>query len=236
MNTSPDRPPLLIVTEVAPYQGGPAGVHGVLTQAAAGLAELGTMVGLEPVRVERVADLTVDQLTAGGALALFTIGETPFSPAQRTGISRSWRQGDLGVLAIHSATDACYDWADYGTILGARFAGHPWTRSFEIEVADRAHPATAHLPDPWPWHDEIYLFEGLRPDSKILLQVDPAQLDMTAPGARLPVGGLPLAWCHTEDRGRTFYSALGHFPAAWESPAFLAHLLGGLRWLREEAT
>jgi type 1 glutamine amidotransferase len=30
-----------------------------------------------------------------------------------------------------------------------------------------------------------------------------------------------------------FSTALGHFPHAWESTDYLAHLLGGLRWLRE---
>ena len=30
--------------------------------------------------------------------------------------------------------------------------------------------------------------------------------------------------------GRVFTTALGHFPAAWESPAYLRHLHGGLTW------
>jgi hypothetical protein len=58
---------------------------------------------------------------------------------------------------------------------------------------------------------------------------------MTVPGARLPDNGLPLAWCHAEGRGRTFYSALGHFPAAWENQVYLTHLLGGLQWVRAGA-
>jgi hypothetical protein len=230
------RPPLLVITEVAPYREGPAGVHGVLPQAAAALAEVGTMSGLEPIVITSVVDLTVDQLSAGGALALFTIGETPFSPAQRTAISASWRRGDLGVLGVHAATDACHGWDDYGTILGGRFAGHPWTQSFEIEVMDPTHPSTMHLPDPWSWHDEIYLFEGIRSEVEVLLRVDPAPLDMTVPGARVPVDGFPLSWCHTEERGRTFYTALGHFPTAWESTTFLSHLLGGLQWIRAGAS
>ncbi len=230
--TGTGRPPLLIVTDVAPYREGPAGVHGVLGQAASALAELGALAGLEPVTVTGVGELTVGQLEAGGVLALFTIGETPFTPAQRTTISDSWRRGDLGVLGVHAATDACYGWEDYGAILGARFAGHPWTQSFAIDVVDPAHPATAHLPDPWPWYDEIYLFERCRPDARVLLRVDPTQLDMTVPGGRVPATGLPMAWCHAEGGGRTFYSALGHFPAAWESQVYLTHLLGGLRWVR----
>ena len=35
----------------------------------------------------------------------------------------------------------------------------------------------------------------------------------------MPACGFPLAWCFTEGRGRAFYTALGHFPGAWESLA-----------------
>ncbi|MEP6625926.1 MAG: ThuA domain-containing protein [Acidimicrobiia bacterium] len=51
-----------------------------------------------------------------------------------------------------------------------------------------------------------------------------------APGAVPPPFGYPLAWCHTEGAGRVFSTALGHFPAAWESPTYLRHVHGGLRW------
>ena len=39
----------------------------------------------------------------------------------------------------------------------------------------------------------------------------------------------------TEAQRRTFYTALGHFPGAWETPAYLRHLAGGLAWLEETA-
>jgi hypothetical protein len=60
------------------------------------------------------------------------------------------------------------------------------------------------------------------------------QLDMAAPGARRPDHGHPLAWCRTEGSARSFYSALGHFPAAWETPAHLRYLDGALGWLLED--
>jgi type 1 glutamine amidotransferase len=221
-----------ILTEVAPYAHGPAGVHGVLTQAATALAELATMADLEPVPLGEVADLDPDELARGGVLALFTIGETPFTLHQRTALVEGWRSGRLGLLGVHSATDACHTWADYGPLIGARFAGHPWTQSFDVDVVDADHPATGHLPTPWPWHDEVYLFSDLRPDARVLLALAPGQLDMSAPGARRPECGFPLAWCHTEGPARSFYTALGHFPTAWETPAYLRHLAGGLEWLR----
>ncbi len=226
---------MYVVTEVAPYHDGPAGVHGVLGQAGAALAELAGMSGLEPVQVDHVADLSPDQLSRGGVLALFTIGETPFSPEQRRAVEEAWRAGHLPVLGVHSATDACHGWAGYGPILGGRFDGHPWTQSFEIEVVDRSHPATAHLGASWAWRDEVYLFKDVRPDAKVLLSLAGGQLDMSVEGARTPECGFPLAWCHTEERGRTFYTALGHFPGAWETPAYLRHLAGGLSWLLEGA-
>ena len=226
---------MLIVTEVAPYADGPAGVHGVLHQAETALRELARLAGLSPTVVPDVADLSPRQLASARVLALFTIGETPWSADQRTAIVEAWRAGDLRVLGVHSATDACHGWAEYGDLLGARFDGHPWTQDFAIDVADAGHPATAHLGERWLWHDEIYLFRALRPDARVLLRLAEEQVDLSVPGGRVPENGFPLAWCVQDGAARSFYSALGHFPSAWETPAFLRHLAGGLAWLTATA-
>jgi len=225
-------PPLFVVTQVAPYPDGPAGVHGVLPQAEVALSELATLAGLEPVVVPDVSALHPSALDGGGVLGLFTIGETPWSPAQRDAITAAVTDGRLSVLGVHSATDACRHWPAYGSLLGARFDGHPWTVEFEVEIADRTHPATAHLAAPWRWRDEVYLFADLRPDAHVLLRVAHGQLDMSVPEARVPACGFPLAWCFSEGGGRCFYTSLGHFPGAWENPTYLRHLAGGLSWLR----
>jgi type 1 glutamine amidotransferase len=100
----------------------------------------------------------------------------------------------------------------------------------ELTVTDRSHPATAHLGEQWRWHDEVYQFRDLRPDARVLLEVPAGRLDLDAPGARPPAFGYPLAWTVADGPARTFTTALGHFPGAWESPAYLRHLEGGLRW------
>jgi uncharacterized protein len=226
---------MLIVTQVAPYADGPAGVHGVLGQATTALRELAEFAGLAPVVVDDVRDLSPHQLGGPGVLALFTIGETPFTPDQRAALVESWRAGRLGVLGVHSATDACHTWPEYGSVIGARFDGHPWTQSFSVDVVEPHHPATAHLGASWEWRDEIYLFRSLRPDAQVLLRLADDQVDLSVPGGRVPDCGFPLAWCHGSDGGRTFYTALGHFPGAWESPDYLRHLAGGLAWLQARA-
>ncbi len=226
---------MLIVTQVSPYAGGPAGVHGVLTQAATGLAELANMADLDPTVVDDVCNVSPDRLADARVLALFTIGETPWTPAQRDAIEQSWHAGRLRVLGVHSATDASHQWPEYGPIIGARFDGHPWTQDFAIDVVDTGHPATTHLGAQWLWHDEVYLFADLRPDAHVLLRLADDQVDLSQPGGRVPECGFPLAWTVEDGPARTFYSALGHFPGAWETPAYLQHLAGGLAWLAESA-
>jgi type 1 glutamine amidotransferase len=221
---------LLFVTQVAPYRDGPAGVHGVLDQAAVGVGQLAELHGLAARVVADVRALDADAVHEARALALFTIGETPWSADQRAAILEQVRAGRLAVCAIHSATDSCYGWHEYGALVGARFDGHPWTQTFVADVCEPAHPACAHLGAAWTWHDEVYQFRDLRADATVLLRVRGGELDPAAPGARAPEFGYPLAWCFTEGSGRVFSTSLGHFPGAWESPVYLRHLAGGLAW------
>jgi type 1 glutamine amidotransferase len=221
---------LLFVTQVAPYADGPAGVHGVLDQAAVGVSQVAELSGLQPKRVDDVRTLDASELRDARALALFTIGETPWSAQQRNAILDAVRAGTMSVLSIHSATDSCYGWDEYGALVGARFDGHPWTQTFTADVLDSSHPACAHLGAAWTWHDEVYQFRDLRPDAKVLLRVRDGELDLSAAGARPPTFGYPLAWCFHEGEGRVFSTSLGHFPGAWETPAYLRHLAGGLEW------
>ncbi len=221
---------LLFITQVAPYVDGPAGVHGVLDQATRAMSEIADLHGLRARAADDVRVLGDDEIDRARALALFTIGETPWSMTQRAEIMSRTRKGKLAVLAIHSATDSCYQWPFYGSLVGARFNGHPWTQTVDIEVRETKHPACAHLGDTWQWHDEVYQFRDLRDDARVLLRAPDAALDLSARGANRPPYGFPLSWCFTEGEGRVFSTSLGHFPAAWESPTYLQHVSGGLAW------
>jgi type 1 glutamine amidotransferase len=221
---------MIYVTQVAPYRDGPAGVHGVLGQSATAMAELAEGAGLAYRHVRDVRDLDVEEMVRARVVALFTIGETPWDDVQRAALLDGVRTGRTRLLAIHAATDSCYSWDDYGLLVGARFNGHPWTQDFILDVCDPAHPAVAHLGTTWAWHDEVYQFRDLRPDARVLLRLDESQLDLTRPGVVPQPFGFPLSWCFQERQGRVFSTSLGHFPAAWESVAFLRYLAGGLSW------
>ena len=76
----------------------------------------------------------------------------------------------------------------------------------------------------------MYQFRDLRPDAEVLLRVPGPTARPHRARRDRPDFGYPIAWCVREGAGRVFTTALGHFPAAWESPAYLRHLHGGLTW------
>jgi hypothetical protein len=229
-----DGASLLYVTQVAPYGDGPAGVHGVLDQSATAVAQVAEAARLDFGRVPDVRSLDPDALAMARVVALFTIGETPWSDAQRAALLDGVRAGRTSILAIHSATDACYRWDEYRLLVGARFDGHPWTKTCTVDVLEPTHPAVAHLGSTWHWHDEVYQFRELRPDVTVLLAARAEELPLDAAAGARPSFGYPLSWCFTEGAGRVFSTSLGHFPHAWESPDYLRHLSGGLDWLTSE--
>ena len=223
------RETLLFVSHVAPTSDGPAGVHGVLDQAELGFRQIAELTGMQSRRIDDVRSLEEVALSRSRVLALFTIGETPWTHYQRAALFAGLRAGRLAILAIHSAMDACRGWDRYGALVGARADGDAVAQPATIEVVDRDHPSTSHLGRRWEWYDELYRHKEMRADARVLLAGtgEPTPADGVAQA--LPAGA-PLAWCFTEGSGRVFATGLGHVPAAWESRAYLGHLLGGLRW------
>jgi type 1 glutamine amidotransferase len=198
------------------------------------MAQLAESAGLHFQRVTDVRSVSSSTLAQAQVVALFTIGETPWSDEQRSALLDGVRSGRTSILSIHSATDACYGWDDYRLLVGARFDGHPWTTTCTVDVLEPDHPAVAHLGGAWQWHDEVYQFRELRPDARILLAARADELPLgSGPGdaAARPAFGYPLSWCFEEGSGRVFSTSLGHFPHAWESPDYLRHLAGGLDWV-----
>ena len=237
---------LVYLSDVAPYRhpGQPvqlAGVHRSLTTAARACREIASVNGLGFRQTASAEELSPAILGTARVLVLFTIGETPWTEEQCHLIESRLADGTMGMLALHSASDSAYGWAHFGQLVGARFAGHPVTGTLPVSVVGPVHPATGHLPSPWWFREELYLFSALVPDATVLLAIDPAKLSEEQ-GARLaaqpyalgesgPKALLPMAWCIERGAMRTFYTVLGHFHEAYEDQRYLEHLSGAVRWI-----
>lgn len=146
---------------------------------------------------------------------------------------KAYIQAGGGFVGIHSASGSERQWPYFWSVLGSKFNRHPKLQPISITVKDREHPATRHLPATFEWPDECYYFHNLNPDIHVLLAADPSKLVDPKQASDPPdrIGDtMPLAWCHTFDGGREFYTALGHKKEDYANPILYKHILGGILW------
>lgn len=137
-------------------------------------------------------------------------------------------QAGGGFVGIHAAADTEYEWPWYDKLMGAHFASHPLhpgVRKAVVQVVDTSHAATRGLPARWERTDEWYNYRSFYAGIKVLASLDEDSYEGGAHGNRHPI-----AWYHEFDGGRAFYTGGGHEDSSYSEPAFLQHLLGGIRY------
>jgi type 1 glutamine amidotransferase len=141
-------------------------------------------------------------------------------------------KGGKAFAGAHCAADTFYKVPEYGEMVGAYFDGHPWTQEVHVNVEDDKHPATAHLGQSFQISDEIYQFRAPYDRTKlhVLLSLDTGSVDLAKPEVHRKDKDFALAWCRDYDKGRVFYTALGHRPELWKDERYLTMLDGGFRW------
>lgn len=210
---------VLVYTRTAGFR------HDSIGAGAAALAELGAEHGFTAVRTEDPAVFTDEGLAPFRVVVFLNTTGDVLGGDQQDAMERFIRAGN-GFVGIHAAADTEYDWPWYAGLVGAQFRAHPPVQPAEIEVVDRDHPATRHLPHRWTRTDEWYDFRARPADpARVLMNLDHATYTgwvMQAPH--------PIAWCHEYDGGRAFYTGGGHTAESFAEPDFRRHLLGAILW------
>ncbi len=212
---------LLVYSRTSAYR------HESIPAGTGALRLLGERAGCTVDATEDPAAFTAANLAGYAALVFLSTSGDVLDDAGRDALRRYMAAGGAW-LGIHGASTTEYDWPYFGELVGARFDKHPpGQQTATLTVEDHGHPATSHLPAAWTWHDEWYDFQSSpRPAVRVLLTVDEATYEG---GTMAP--DHPIAWCHENAGGRSFYTALGHAPRCYADPAFLRHLSGALTWL-----
>ena len=172
--------------------------------------------------------ITAENLEKLDILIFATTGNLDFSADQKRALL-DFVKGGKGFLGIHNATDTCYDWPEYGEMIGGYFAGHPWTQEVNVIVEDSNHPSTCSLGNSFKVFDEIYTFKNWnRDNTHVLMRLDNDSIDVSK-GNR-DDHDYALGWCHEYGKGRVMYTALGHPDALWHESWFLEHISGCIKW------
>lgn len=136
-------------------------------------------------------------------------------------------QGGGNFIGVHAATDTEYEWPWYGKLVGAYFVSHPSQQQASLNVVNRKHISTKHLPEVWSRKDEWYNFKWIADGLNVLIYIDENSYD---PGNGKMGAKHPMAWYHDYDGGRAFYTELGHTKESYADPLYLNHLLGGIKY------
>jgi uncharacterized protein len=151
--------------------------------------------------------------------------------AQQQALSQYVEAGGT-LLGIHGAGDNSHHWPWYETnLLGTRFSHHslnPHQQKTAVQVEPTADTTlTQALPPSWVHEDEWYVFFSQPKNVQIISYIHGDKI--------IPNGNMlwmkdknfgmgnyhPVAWYRPVEKGKTFYTSMGHSKEVWQDAAFV---------------
>ncbi len=190
------------------------------------IRDLGKENGFEVAHTEDSAQFNKENLAKFKMVVFLNTTQDVLDDTQQVAFESYIRNGG-GFVGVHAASDTEYKWPFYRELVGAYFISHPQIQKATINVLDRKHPSTNHLPEKWERTDEWYDYDAAPAEGvHILCKLDTASYTGHKMGENHPI-----AWCHEKFKGRSFYTGMGHTKESYADPAFQKHLLGGILWV-----
>ncbi|MDR3459911.1 MAG: ThuA domain-containing protein [Verrucomicrobiae bacterium] len=172
-----------------------------------------------------------------GVVFASTTGDLPLPDKQGF---LDWIKAGHAFIGIHAASDTFHGYPDFIAMLGGEFDHHGPQTEVVCLNQDKAHPATAALPEAWTIsQEEIYQFknyDAAKVHDLLIMDKHPEHKEQT--------GHFPVSWCKAYGAGKVFYTSLGHREDVIDadpelkdrrnsvaiSKAYQAHVLGGIEW------
>jgi glucose/arabinose dehydrogenase/type 1 glutamine amidotransferase len=198
--------------------------HSSIPNGKAAIRKLGVENNFDVDTTEDAGYFTEENLKKYAAIIFLNTTGDVLNNQQEIAMERFIQAGG-GFVGIHSATDTEYDWIWYANLVGGQFEGHPAIQPAKLQIVDKTHLSTQHLPETWSRTDEWYNFKRLNKEVKVLLKID----ETSYQGGTLG-NDHPMAWYHDYDGGRAFYTELGHTEQSYTDSFYLKHILGGIQY------
>ncbi len=141
-----------------------------------------------------------------------------------------------GFVGSHCASDTFHTsgpaWENqaepdpYIQMIGGEFSGHGRQQAAQMKLIDPNFPGSENVGTNFNLNEEWYSLKNFAPDMHvILLQETMGMSDFDY--QRPPY---PATWARRHDKGRVFYTSMGHREDVWTNPIFESILMGGLAW------
>jgi type 1 glutamine amidotransferase len=142
-----------------------------------------------------------------------------------------------GFIGCHCASDTFHTPGDrrqsqprekldpYIAMLGGEFIVHGAQQKAWMRVIDPKFPGVSDQKD-FELNEEWYALKNFAPDLHVILVQD----TMGMQGEMYQRGSFPATWARRHEKGRVFYTSMGHRDDVWQNPLFQQLLVGALSW------
>ncbi len=258
MAATPARPKVLVFTKSSGFQHD--AIKLVLKDGREGYAfpvlrALGEKNNIEFVYSKDGSLFTPEYLAQFAGFVFYTTGDLtvpksdargdelpPMTPAGKAALLAAIA-GGKGFIGLHSATDTFHTagnnnhvparWLDDGAaaddyvkMIGGEFIRHGKQQAAKLTVADAKFPGVSAVPANYAPMEEWYSLKNFAPNLHVILVQETAGMV----GDEYQRPPYPSTWARMHDKGRVFYSNLGHREDIWTSPVFQSLLEGALNW------
>lgn len=118
----------------------------------------------------------------------------------------------------------------YLAMVGGEFIVHGSQQKAWMRVIDNSFPGAKELKD-FQMLEEWYALKNFAPDLHVILVQDTEGMKVAGGGnASYKRPNFPATWARKHEKGRVFYTSMGHRDDVWTSNIFQGLLLGALSW------
>lgn len=113
----------------------------------------------------------------------------------------------------------------YIAMLGGEFIRHGRQQKAWMRLINKEFPGTKGIKD-FELHEEWYSLKNFAPDMHVILVQDTKGMQ----GKDYQRPNFPATWARMHNKGRVFYTSMGHREDVWKNAIFQSLLAGALSW------
>lgn len=198
--------------------------HTTTADSAKEIVKLGERFGFDVTLTNDSTAFTPQNLQNFKAVVFLNTTGDVFDASQEQAFESYMRNGG-GFVGIHAAVNTEKEWPFYRSLVGsAKFAGHPAIQPGTLKLVKDDTESTSVLPRTWQAVDEFYNLDPAPRGVEVLVEVDESSFKGGTMGTH------PLTWQTKIDKGRAWYTSMGHTLDRYHEPLFLLHVLGGIQY------